>query len=351
MHRHLIAGALACFGSSLFGQTITNPTNQPQGALNKIQNTLQNGIQNAQDTLDRNVPQSSGTTVLRNGQNRSSLNTQGQVNGAPGLTGNAGIQSNTNLQNNSNLQPGQLNSNLSTQFQGQPALGAQQSGSSVGQNSYNTFQSPQSHGQQMQPGQSQTQGWNTETGQNSGAMQNRARTESGSSMPVDNTQQSGKSQNAGQVFMLRLDAIGREFICVNGRPVYFDNVNSVSAQGNSGTQNQYRAGYGNYDLKNDQNSQDQSRKGDRLKTEQQTSGSGQSSFSDSTNSRTVGPINSTNTSNGPEIASPDRDRLRSDKQNESKRRQNDGETRSDFDAKTDVVNPGKTFNDVTDPKS
>ena len=41
MHRHLIAGALACFGSSLFGQS-DSTANQAQGALNKVQNTLQN---------------------------------------------------------------------------------------------------------------------------------------------------------------------------------------------------------------------------------------------------------------------------------------------------------------------
>ena len=57
MHRHLIAGAFVCFGSSLFGQSTDSTANQTQGALNKIQNTLQNGVQTARDTLDRNVPQ------------------------------------------------------------------------------------------------------------------------------------------------------------------------------------------------------------------------------------------------------------------------------------------------------
>ena len=366
MHRHLIAGAFVCFGSSLFGQTIDNAANQAQGTLNNIQNTLQNGIQRAADAVDRNVPQSSGSSVLGDGQNRSSLNSQGQINGAYGPTGNVGVQSNTNLQNNSNRQPGQLNSNLSTPVQGQSTFGTQQRGSSVPQEQYNQYgqygntfqangnngsQSLQRQAQPMQAGQSPTQGWNAGAGQNSGSMQYRPQSTGGNSMAVDNMQQPWQSQNVGRVYVLRFDANGREFICVDGRPVYFDNVNSVSAQGNSGIQNQYRAGYGNHDLKNGQNTQDQSRNGDQRKTEQQNNATGQNSFGNSTNSRTVDPVNSPTTTNGPEVASPDRDRLRSDKQNEAKGRQNEGETNLDFDAKSNAINPSKTSNDIIEPKS
>ena len=138
MHRHLIAGALACLGSNLFGQNLDNTVNQTQGELNKVQSTLQNGIQNSRDTV---------------------------------------VQ-----------------------------------------------------GQNMQ---------------------------AGGSVASDNLQSTQSTQNSGPVYMLRYDVNGREFICVNGRPVYFDNVNSVSAQGTPGNQNQYRAGYGNYDLKNGQKNQSQ----------------------------------------------------------------------------------------------
>ncbi|HUP81494.1 MAG TPA: hypothetical protein VM260_23285 [Pirellula sp.] len=379
MHRHLIAGAFACLGSSLFGQT-TNPANQVQGTLNNVQNTLQNGIQKAQDAVNRNVPQSSGSYNSSEGQNRSLLNGQNQVNGGIGSTGDAGIQSNTNLQNRLDRQPGQLNSNFSTQAQGQSTFSGQQRngvlqdstnqyGNAYQANGNSGFQSPavQRQGQPMQSGQLSNQQNNGSmpyngamqyngSVQNNGSMQNNG---SGQNMPMTPTwnssqnnsmQQSWSSQNAG-VHLLRFDASGREFICIGGRPVYFDNVNSVSSQGNSGTQNQHRSGYGNYNLKNGQNTQNQSRQGDQLKNEQQTPATDQKSFSDSTNSRTVDPSNSLKATNSPEVESPARDRLRSDKQNDSTRRQNDGETRSDFDAKSDVNNPSKTSNDVTEPRS
>ncbi len=365
MHRHLIAGAFACFGSSLFGQITTNPANQVQGTLNNIQNTLQNGIQSAADAVDRNVPQSSGTSVLGDGQNRASVNSQSQVNGTSGAIGDVGVQSNTNLQNNSNRQPGQLNSNLSNPIQGQSTFGAQQRGNSVPQDQYNQYgqngntiqanrnngsQSLQRQGQPMQAGQSPTQGWNSGAGQNNGSMQYRPQSTGGNSMAVDNMQQPMQSQNAGRVYLLRFDANGREFICVDGWPVYFDNVNSVSAQGNSGTQNQYRAGYGNYDSRNGQNAQDQFRNGDQRKTEQQNNATGQNSFGNSTNSRTVDPVSSPKTTNGPEVATPDRDLLRSDKQNQSTGRLNEGETNLDFNAKSNVINPSKTSNDLIESK-
>ena len=126
MRRHLIAGAIACFGSSLLGQTSGNPANQAPGTLNQIQNTIQNGLQKAQDAVDRNVPQSSASSNSSDGQNRSLSNGQNQGDGGTGSTGDAGIQGNTNLQNRLDRQPGQLNSNFSTQVQGQSTLGGQQ---------------------------------------------------------------------------------------------------------------------------------------------------------------------------------------------------------------------------------
>ena len=55
MRRHLIAGALACLGSSAFGQTITNPTNQLQGVPNQSQDTLKNVVPNTHGKVDVGV--------------------------------------------------------------------------------------------------------------------------------------------------------------------------------------------------------------------------------------------------------------------------------------------------------
>ena len=63
MHRHLIAGALACLGSNLFGQNSDNTVNQTQGELNKVQSTLQNGIQNSRDTRSSGSEHASGTVI------------------------------------------------------------------------------------------------------------------------------------------------------------------------------------------------------------------------------------------------------------------------------------------------
>ena len=244
MHRHFIVGVLSCFGSSLFAQsTITPPLTQPQGALSNIQNTLQGGTQSPQGTAQGNVQQSagataagttatggttasgttaSGTTASGNGPNRSSLNAQGQVITGQGLNGSTGVQGNTNLQNNSNGQSGQVNSNLSTQLQGSAASGTQQPGAA-------------------QPSPYNQQG-NTLQANGSNVSQGMQR-----------QTQPGQSQIAGPVYVLRVDVTGREFICVNGMPIYFDKLNSLSLQGNSSGQNQYRAGYGSYDGKNGEN--------------------------------------------------------------------------------------------------
>ena len=224
MHRHLIAGALACLGSNLFGQNLDNTVNQTQGELNKVQSTLQNGIQNSRDTV---------------------------------------VQ-----------------------------------------------------GQNMQ---------------------------AGGSVASDNLQSTQSTQNSGPVYMLRYDVNGREFICVNGRPVYFDNVNSVSAQGNPGNQNQYRAGYGNYDLKNGQNNQSQ----------QQNSRSGLESRGFDNNSFGVEQSNSreTNLRNSEKgVDSSGQIQTGSDKQNDSQVIRNKTNSRTDFNANSDSTKPSAIPSAEVPPK-
>ena len=251
MHRHLIAGALACLGSNLFGQNLDNTVNQTQGELNKVQSTLQNGIQNSRDTVDQ--------------------------------------------------------------------------------------------GQNMQAGQSSNQGWNRNAIQNSSSIQNGARMQSGGSVASDNLQSTQSTQNSGPVYMLRYDVNGREFICVNGRPVYFDNVNSVSAQGNPGNQNQYRAGYGNYDLKNGQNNQSQ----------QQNSRSGLESRGFDNNSFGVEQSNSreTNLRNSEKgVDSSGQIQTGSDKQNDSQVIRNKTNSRTDFNANSDSTKPSAIPSAEVPPK-
>ena len=250
MHRQFIAGALVCFGSSLFGQSVENAANQVQGTLNNVQNTLQNG----------NTQTSSGSAISGDAASRASLNAQNPLDGTPGLSGNAGVRGNANQQNNLDTQSGKLNSNLNTQVQGQATVDSQQrvnNGQQNPANAYgNTYQSPQNsglqpqtnlrQGQTLQPGQTVNQGWSAGSGQSNGSMQNGSMQngsmgQSGGFAPGTSMQQSSYSQNAGRVYVLRFDASGREFICVDGTQVYFDNAASASTHGNANTQSQYRA--------------------------------------------------------------------------------------------------------------
>ena len=367
MHRHLIAGALACFGSSLFGQSTDSPVTQSQGALNKIENTVQNGIQSGLNAVDRTLQQNSGTSVLGDGSNRSSLGIQNQIDGSTGVPGNAGVQSNTNARTNVDGQSGRLNSNLSTQVQGQSTLGGPQRGNGSVQDPTdqygNTYQpngnsgfqsqSIQRQGQPMQGGLLSNQSRHPNEIQNSGSMQSRPQTQMGSAGPADNMQQSWSSQNTGRVYVLRFDANGREFICVDGRPVYFDNGNSLSSQGNAGNQNQFRSGYGNYDLKNGQNSQVPSRESYPQKNQQPTFGSDQNSSGHDNSSRSVDPSNLRDTSKGKsdaEVSSPASERARSNIQSESKALQNGVDSQTDFNTKSDVIKPSTGSTDITPPK-
>lgn len=364
MHRHFIAGALACFGSSLFGQTTENAVRQLQGTPNSVQNTLQNAQQNIQGTVGRNTQPQTGATVSGDASARSSLNAQNQVDGTPGLSGNAGVQSNTNLQNNLDAQSGKLNSNLNTQVQGQATLDGQQRGSNVQQNQANQygnnyqptgngqFQSQVNprQGQPMQSGQTSNQGRYLGPNQFNGSMQTGPLSQSGNFVPSNGMQQSWASPTAGQVYMLRLDASGREFICVDGRPVYFDNVSSVSAQGNTNPQGQYQAGYGNYDSKSGLNAQESSRGRNPAQIQQQSSGTNQNSLGDRQNSRDLDPSKSTGAAKDKEVASPERQRIEADNRNDTKALGNENDSQSEVDVKPDAIKLDKTPSDDTPPK-
>ncbi len=355
MHRHLIAGALGCLGSSLFAlvpaATAAQAQGQVESPVNRIQNSVQSGLQQAKDVVDRNLPQTSGSSNLGDGQNRSSLNGQSQINGAFGTTGDAGVQSNTTYQNRVDPQQGQLNSNQSTQIQSQATLNGQQRigdpqdaskqygnanqpNGTVGIGG-NPSQSTQRQGQSSQMGQPANQAWNSGSMQNNGSMPSMPMTSTFNSSQYSNMQQSSTSQTAGRVYVLRRDAIGREFICVDGRPVYFDNISSASPQVNSATQNQYRAGYGNYEMSKGQTD-------DLRKTEQKFNGATQGSFENRTNPSSKDPSNATRETT--------REQQDVDKRNELNRRQYDSETKSDLDTKTDATNSSDIFNDRIGPK-
>jgi len=369
MRHHLIVGALTCFGSSLFGQAPDNTANQVQGTLDNVQSTAQDGLGKAQDPVNNNVPQNLGTANLGDVQNRPLLNGQNQVNRGTDSQGAAGVQSNTNLQSGLDRQPGQLNSNFSTQVQGQSTSDGQQRNGTL-QNSTNQYGSSnqrnatggiqssgiQRQGQVMEPGQFSNQVGNAGVIQNNGVMQNRSTTpmrnqSQWNQSQNNNMQQSRLSQASGRVYMLRYDANGREFICIGGRPVYFDNVSSVSAPQNSATQNQYRAGYGNYDLNNGPNSQNQSGNGSQTTNDPRASGTGQSSSGNSNNSQPGITADSGITANGSAAATPNGDRSSSNNKNETTERQTDGSPQSTLDIKPDIVNPNEPLSGVIDPKS
>ena len=373
MNRHFIAGALACFGTSLFGQTTENAVRPLQGTPNSVQNTLQNAQQNIQDTVGRNTQPQTGATVSGDASTSSSLNAQNQVDGTQGLSGRVGVQGNTNLQNNNNLDPqsGKLNSNLNTQVQGQTTLDGQQRGSIGLTNQANQYgnnyqpngnnyqpngnagfqsQSNSRQGQPMQTGQPSNQGRYLGQNQFNGSMQTGPLSQSGSFGPSNGMQQSGLSQNSGQVFMLRIDASGREFICVGGSPVYFDNVSSVSTQGNSAPQGQYQAGYGNYDSKNGQNTLESTRGRNPSQIQQQSSGTGQNNLGDRPNSRDLDPRKSTEATKVNEVASPELQRIGADNRSDSKELRNENDVQSEVDVKSDGTKPGKTSSDDTPPK-
>ncbi len=363
MHRHFIAGALVCFGSSLFGQSTEGVANQAQGTLNNAQNTIQNG-QTIQDRVDRNVQQSTNSSVSGDASTRSSLNTQNQAAGTQGLSGSAGVQSKTNLQNDVDSKSGQLNSNLNTQVQGQTTLDGQQRGNNAQQspanqrgNNYQSngdggFQS-QSNARQAQPmqnGQASSQGWSTGGNQSNGTMQNGTTNQSGGFVPNTNMQQSWTSQNAGRVYVLRFDAGGREFICVDGRPVYFDNVNSLSTQGNVNSQNQYRAGYGNYDSINSQNFKNASGVRNSQQPQPQSSQAAPNLQRDWQNSRNVEPSSSTETTKADDATSLERDRFDAGRTSESSEQKTGIDSRLDIKSKTDVAKPNATETDSFSPK-
>ena len=365
MHRQLIAGAFVCFGSSLFGQIIDRTANEAQGTLNNIQNNLQDGVQKAQNTLDGNVQQDTGASVLRDGQNQTSVNGQNQTNGAFRSDGGAAVQSNTNLQNNSNRQPGQLNANASSQIQGQSNSGVQQRGNGIQNpsnqpgsiyeaNRNNGTQTQATQGQAVQGRQPSNDGPNAginqnNVNQNNGTLQNGTVSQLGSSAPMTNWQQSSSTQNSGRVYLLRHDANGREFICVDGRMVYFDNANSVSAQGNQANQDQYRSGYGNYDSQNSRNSENSVRENGQKKGQQQGSQVGQNAANNGNSPLATDPSNSGTMTNG-EFNSKKPDQASLNNSTEAKKGQNASGVQTDLDANAEVNRPSVNSTDFTPPK-
>ncbi len=366
MNRHFIAGALACFGSSLFGQTTENAVRQVQGTQNSGQNTLQNAQQNIRDTVDRNAQPQTGATASGDTSIGASLNAKNQVDGTQGLSGSGRVQSNTNQQSTLEAQNGRLNSNLNTQVQGQgqTSLDGQQRASSVQQNQGNQFnnnyqplgngqfqsQANSRQAQPMQNGQASNQGMYPSANQFNGAMQNGSFNQFGNFAPSNGMQQSWSSQSAGQVYMLRIDASGREFICVGGMPVYFDNVSSVSPQGNSAQQGQYQAGYGNYDSRNSTNAQESTRGRNPSQIQQQSSGANQNTQGGRQNLRDMDSIRSTEAARDKEVDSTERQRNRDENRINSKELGKNNDSQSDVDFKSDVTKPDKATSDDTSPK-
>ena len=277
MHRHLIAGALACFSSNLFAQNLDSAANQASGTIQdgvqraqdtvqpardgvqRAQDTVQraqdsvqsaqdsvqsarDGVQRAQETVDRNVQQTSDSSVQRDSQNQLTPSAQNQANAASG-------------------QPGQSSSSFPNQNQRPSTLQGQQNGQSNNQG--RNSEASQFNGQR--------------DGQVNGALQNRQLMQTPTPMQMSNGQQSSPQQNSGRVYVLRFDANGREFICVDGRPIYFDIVNSVRGQGNSANPNEYRSGYGSYDSQNSGVRQESGRGNLQLDSQQRNSGAGQES--------------------------------------------------------------------------
>ncbi|XZE20350.1 hypothetical protein SH449x_000218 [Pirellulaceae bacterium SH449] len=333
MHRHLIAGAFACFGSSLFGQT-TDTANQTTGTLNKVQSTLQDGVQKGQDSVNRTIQQSPLTPTLRDGQNQPFLDNQTQAGGSLGPTGSTRIQNNSNLQNNLNRQPGQSSLNSSTQIQGQGTLNQQLRGNRIqdpnSQNG-NAYQLNGNGGFQAQS--PQIQGQTTQNGQ-----------------PL---QQSWSSHNSGRVYMLRVDACGREFICVDGRPVYFDKVNSLSMQANAATQNQYRSGNGSFDSQNGRNAEAppaaDNQNADQPIIDQQGSLAVPRSSRDGRSEPTQDRSKSRDINND-ELNPNTLDDARNNNSSELNKRENDNVVQADVDANAEVNQQGESTKDLIQPK-
>ena len=223
---------------SLIGQT-------PDNARNAVGDSLQQSTDQLRSSGNANIQ--SNAQVQPNSQSgiggQANINGQLQQNQA-----NAQLQGNVNGQNpqagfnsqvGANSQAGRINSQVGVNGQAgvtnQNAANARapQRGLSM-QNQY-----PQNQG---------TQGWqNGSQSQMAGA----------GNMMANGGMMAGGMQSSGPmgpVYLLQHEASGREFICVNGSRVYFDqpgtNQNTGTNQFDANTsavQEQRRAGYGNYD--------------------------------------------------------------------------------------------------------
>ena len=383
MRRHLIAGAFACFSSSLFGQTTTNPANQPQRLLNNAQNTLQSGLQSIQNSLNQTVPRNANNTVLDNGRNRSSLNAQGpdqtQYSNNESLQNSVRMQNQQSMQfenkiSNENMrQPSPLQNNgmahtlrkdvngreficvngRSVYFdnddmsaQGNTETGIQHR---AGYGNYD-LQNGQNPLLQSTPANPFDEQQSTLKG--NGNIDDPQSTQyQVQPMPVYQSQPS-YSQSNEKVHTLRTDANGREFICVNGRPVYFDNTSSASARSNSTLQNQYRTGNGNGEPQKNQNWAPSKPTGEQSAVNQQPPGSIQSSVDDPRDSRNADTTGERKPIDGLNDQSPSVDRLDRQKQNESKENSSDSKPKTELDKGPDAIVPSDSPSKKDDkPKS
>ena len=259
MRRKLFASsllsALACLGNQGFSQVVSPQSRVGQvidNTRNAVGNSLQQGADQIRGTTNTNSQanaqtnadlsgqsiQSQSTAQLQGNVGSSGVNTQAGQSVQAGLNGQTRInQQNAqgSLQTNAGLQNGQYGANGQTHLNG-----------TVQQNGYVQGQYPQGQG---------TSNW--QAGGNS-------QMAAGSSVFQNSGWMSNNMQPSGQVYMLRHDASGREFICVNGSPVYFDSPHmnqtngAMNQNGQSAgmQQNQRRAGYGSHDhLQPNQNQQ------------------------------------------------------------------------------------------------
>jgi hypothetical protein len=196
-----LASALACTCTPLLAQVDTSsavPRTQTGQSFDNARQTLGNtrdAAQNLGNTARQGVDQ-----VRQSGQ-------QFQQS----------LRGNTTTQGQSNVQ-GQFNQGQS--YQGQPNQGQVYQGQSYQNQAYQNqpFQGNQYQGNQM------SQNWQQNPGMSSRGNQ-----------PMQGNWNQGQSQGqmaSNQVYTMRYDSMGREFICVNGQPVYFTNTSSTQRQSN-----------------------------------------------------------------------------------------------------------------------
>jgi hypothetical protein len=273
-----LLSAMACLSSQCVAQVVAPTSNIGQGldsARSAVGNTLQQGADQIRGTTSGQANSQNGLNTQGgisaqggvNAQNAS--NTQGGLNSHTGVGGQVGsngqgglsqpssngqsVNGQTNaqgsIQTNPNAQRGQLGTTGQTSLSG----GVQQNGNanSTLQGQYSQGQFPQGQFPQGQYPQGQYQQGQYPQGQYQQGQQSQGQYSQGQ-YSQGQYSQGQYSQGSGQVYLLRRDACGREFICVNGNPVYFDSPSMKSQDGSINqivpdVQNQRRAGYGSQD--------------------------------------------------------------------------------------------------------